>query len=75
MPADLLEYFKSRSPTLVKTFQTYENLKDSNGNRLLSTRCLNLIKDFLCFPLYCSKDGGKLLIEHDYEDCEELREW
>ena len=48
---------------------------EENGERLFSTRCLSLIKDFSCGPLYCSKDEKKLLVEHDYEDCVEAEQW
>ena len=74
MPADLLKLYKRLSLAKVKSFKNMEKLEE-NGERLFSTRCLSLIKDFSCRPFYCSKDEKKLLVEHDYEDCAEAEQW
>ena len=74
MPADLLKLYKGTSLSKVKPFENLKKLEE-NGERLFSTRCLSLIKDFSCGPFYCSKDEKKLLIEHDYEDCVEAKQW
>ena len=74
MPADLLKSYKKGSLANVKSFEILEKY-EVNGERLFSTRCLSLIKDFSCGPLYCSKDEKKLLVEHDYEDCIEAEQW
>ena len=74
MPADLLKLYKRASLANVKSFENLEKLEE-NGERLFSTRCLSLIKDFNCRPFYCSKDEKKLLVEHDYEDCVKAERW
>lgn len=73
MPADILKLYIKQSALKVQSFQSLENLRDANGNRVLSTHCLEVMKDFSCTMLYCSQDEEELLVEHDYEDCSEAR--
>ena len=76
MPSQVLANYREKSESLSKTFKTFENLKDDDGERVFSSDCLSKLEEISCSPLYCSADEEVLLTNHDQEDCNKtVKEW
>ena len=78
MPSDYLRQYERMSKSLKKHryfehIETARHLNSTNaslnGTLVFSRRCVSILKDIDCAPVYCSADEERILIKYSWETC------